>query len=404
MLFVHRLTIEIVGVNLIKDTEKAECLYEEYNQERASLNATTVWSFMNELPYSLVCGKEGIQGQPIPLDRLSTAQRNYLEFNDALLKFTNLQSVETLDCRYFQWRDVLWGDETRDQDCPFDDRRVEHFTIAAVAFILRSLGLRSAFTSKLVSLSLSLQHDHTAYRYLKDIWKLRNIQNDGIKSLSTRMSLSDIQVKLMQDAFINLTTIDLNLTIGRAHERESFSILREQLKRAQNLEHLQLDILGFNEDPEDNMDNPIDALDVLTVGIQWSRLRELKLSDLHMTDESFIRTLSQATKTLETLHVHGCTLLGDGDSWPRLYQWMRALTFNALRDLHFFENTDIDAFETDFHVYDDRLVGNVQPDNDVWHQTIGQVHARKSYSTGIYDYILRRTNVRPPLKIVRGRF
>ncbi|KAH7057031.1 hypothetical protein B0J12DRAFT_401589 [Macrophomina phaseolina] len=376
-------------------TKQARHLYQTYQQERDD----DIWGCMIEAPYARFRGERSIYGQWTPKGRLSSAQRKYLEFDEALLRFENLQEVVfSLVDPFLAWRHYSSVGEMLYGRCPATNDELNHQAIAAVAFTLRGLGWSSAFRSGLISLRLEAQYPDWTWDNLSEIWRTCCPQLEMTTCPHVDMDVAGAQIRLLGDAFVSLTNIDLQIKLRRRHSLESLTALGQQLSGASQLKRLRLHIQQTAAKEADKQP-PADVLDLVTSGAKWPFLEDLELSRLVFTVESLLRTLSKISGTLAKLAIESCTLKAHAGTWPEAYKGIRSLSLKALRKLRLEHNFDIawpDVFQ------DPRSSGYYtpgrQPADEVWHVTQQPEYrySIRAYGSNLYDYILRKTDAMPP--------
>lgn len=201
---------------------------------------------------------------------------------------------------------------------------------------------------------------------------------------------------MAEETFIHLT--DIRIDLARQHEgRKPFEALARYLSKATNLNRLELSVEEFEEITEGH-----DMLSRINDCARWPKLRHLRLVGYHFWQRSFLRTLSLVAPTLESLSLNWCILLDRESSWSNVYDAMRLIPFDALDHLHFtrgFQN----AF--DHELLDNPRETPQRRDGD----PLPVVHMMEEeelgfqyiigYSPEIYDYILKRTDTKPPLQL-----
>ncbi|GME24586.1 hypothetical protein GTA08_BOTSDO01956 [Neofusicoccum parvum] len=311
--------------------------------------------------------------------------RNYLAFDDALLSFVNLENVDLdLGWRFItSWHRLSIPYESINQDQP------AQVAAAPTAFLLRSLGWRNAFCNGVASLNIHGKVPRWEPQDLESVW-----DEDRWALPQTEKTTAEVQMQadLMKDAFSRLTALKIDLEVSGLVP-PAVRMLAGYLSAARELKRLHLGIQQRAVNPP--LFRSPDTLDTfIQFGVTWPRLKALTLS-MYFSAASLLCALSSVAPTLESLNLTDCRLVCNS-SWPQVYDKMRDVPFGALRQLRFSGNYDCS-----------NNIGQKAPEEkislkkSVRHFSEGQGPVgstiEQGYGLGIYDYILRKTDQKPPL-------
>ncbi|KAK0654199.1 hypothetical protein DIS24_g5412 [Lasiodiplodia hormozganensis] len=382
--------------------------------------------------------------------------------------------------------DTSWDENTDtswDNVLPRRTKKLYHGA-AETAFILRALGWRNSFTNTLSSLTISLPGEAARHSWqpphLNELWDQAcggggGGGQHGVGSSTTPPpnSLSPLQKDLMTDAFHHLKSLEINIGfcgLMSPPNAQSTDVLSRFLRAAaarrlerisitlrwdEDFDHLQYHIYkseswaaprnAFASSSSSSSSlhattaHPDDVLASLllttpggittttTTTCPWPALKDIMLVGIKTTAATLLSLLATLAPQLESLHLEFCMLVGsdnvDGvDTWPRVYERMRALHFPRLTDLLFHECVDFDPHRRrlgphlDQHLEDELLPPTYPafPPAVLQYSILGGVRAGdrpydddddsrpvagsfvKVWPESLYDYILRRTDRMPP--------
>lgn len=329
-------------------------------------------------------------------------QQACANFEDALLKLPNLQSFTADFTSYWNtWRNIEGIDDEEYPDTALPER------VAQLAFILRALGRRNSISGSLVSLKLHLQETYPWWS-LQDLGKAwmppgdDGTDDDGTDDepdddaepddndepkLAPQAIINQSQV-LVQNAFIHLTNFHLSLTTDEDEGNKNLRELARIINKSKNL--VRFTLSTWNR--VGNICTDPDILGAINTGSQWPMLQELELQGLRFLSESLLCTLSHLASTLKSLEVKQCTLANNKDLWTDFYKQLRLVPFERLHHLNFQECRQ---FASDRKALSKPLESWSWTDSLVMHFMDGH---RVGFSSEIYDYILKKTDIMPPLR------
>lgn len=332
-----------------------------------------------------------------------------LDLEEALLNLPNLQQLRIDHGVYEAVHDAYWrGYHFMDYNFTGLFRLPDVAQEAApIAFLLRILGKRNLSNNSLTSLRLTLDCEMW--------WSLQNLEvawispedgeyEDDEQDQETFGFRSDAIAKrnmsMAEETFVHLTDIRIGLA-AQDDPANLFEALARYLSKAKKLERLDLSTWDLDEMPEN-----LDMLSAINDCARWPTLRHLTLDTYHFREKSILRTLLLVAPTLESLTLYNCTLVGEESSWSEFYDHMRLIPFEALDHLQFTRGV-----QTAFHeeLLDNPRETPPRKDGD----PLPVVHMMEEYSMDedleyiigyspeIYDYILKRTDAKPPLQLFR---
>ncbi|KAL1632207.1 hypothetical protein SLS56_003941 [Neofusicoccum ribis] len=343
---------------------------------------------MSTIPYTRSRGENSrrTNNQAIaPGCDLTRDQRNYLALDDALLSFVNLENVDLdLGWRFItSWHRLSIPYESINQDQP------PQVSAAPTAFLLRSLGWRNAFCNGVVSLNIHGKVPRWEPQDLESVW-----DEDRWALPQTKKTTAEVQMQadLMKDAFSRLNTLKIDLEVSGL-VLPAARMLAGYLNAARELKRLHLGIQQRAVNPP--LFRSPDTLDTfIQFGVTWPRLKALTLN-MHFSAAALLSALSSVAPTLESVNLTDCRLVCDS-SWPQVYDKMRDVPFEALCQLRFSGNYDCNE-----------NIGQKAPEEKIsleksvrhFSEVQGPVDStiEQGYGLGIYDYILRKTDQKPPL-------
>lgn len=386
-----------------------------------------------------------------------------------------------IDTSWDENTDTSW-----DNVLPRSTKKLYHGA-AETAFILRALGWRNSFTNTLSSLTISLPGEEARYPWrpphLNELWDQAcgggggggqhggSSNNNNNKSHTPPPnSLLPLQKELMADAFHHLRSLEINigfcglmsppnaqstdvlsgfLRAAAARRLERISIT---LRWDEDFDHLQYHIhkceswaaprsaftttttsssssssritAAHDDDILASLLTTPGGTTTTTTTCPWPALKDIMLVGIKTTAATLLSLLATLAPQLESLHLEFCMLVGDDDTWPRVYERMRALHFPRLADLRFHECVDFDpqrrpgppldpALEDELlpptypafppAVLQYSILGGVRAGDRPYGDGGGDDSSRpvagsfvKVWPESLYDYILRKTNRMPP--------
>lgn len=347
-------------------------------------------------------------------------QRACVDFEQALLSLRNIRQLRVhLKSREFgqllHWRGYVF-----DVEYPtcfgLDYQMAVSEETAPIAFILRILGERNSSSDSLTSIRMHLDGDK--WWGLQDIdyaWTAPNADEyeDEDEEMGTLEGRSESIVQknchMAEKAFIHLT--DIRIGFGLQDDNHLFlDALSRCLGKAKKLDRLDLSAFGHDILWDDGH---FDMLTEINDLARWPMIRHLNLDGVEFSEGSILRMLALVAPTLEKLSLKKCILLDnpnlDDDldesldeksSWSSIYDKMRLISFRALSDLNFkwcYQKT----------VHKDLLEGSdwPEPENQTDAGRVKHIMVDFGvlivigYSSDIYDYILKRTDTKPPLQL-----
>ncbi|KAF4541264.1 uncharacterized protein LTHEOB_8660 [Lasiodiplodia theobromae] len=412
----------------------------------------------------------------------SNFQRAYVAMDEGLLNLVNLEAIELdvkCDDHGARWRgcmiDTSWDENTDtswDNVLPRRTKKLYHGA-AETAFILRALGWRNSFTNTLSSLTISLPGEAARHSWrpphLNELWDQAcggggGGGQHGVGSSTTPPpnSLLPLQKDLMTDAFHHLKSLEINIGfcgLMSPPNAQSTDVLSSFLRAAaarrlerisitlrwdEDFDHLQYHIYkceswaaprsAFTTTSSPRATTTTAAHDdvlasLLTTTTSWPALKDIMLVGIKTTSATLLSLLATLAPQLESLHLEFCMLVGSDnsdsdvvvDTWPRVYERMRALHFPRLKDVLFHECVDFDPQrrrlgpQLDPALEDELLPPTYPafPPAVLQYSILGGVRAGdrpyddddrrpvagsfvKVWPESLYDYILRRTDRMPP--------
>lgn len=329
-------------------------------------------------------------------------QRACTDFDKALLKLHNLKEVEACFTRSegtstLRWRDYEFLDISYDEffGLDVDDAAMEE--AAPLAILLRAMGQRDLYSSSLNSLtSLRLDFSMSDWWGPQDSIVIWEAQWRGMEEEKQAILKRNLTVAV--SAFDNLTDVHVRFN-DRDDMPEFLRALALYLSRADELRRLELRLeTRYKTWP------PLDMLAKINERGRWPRwpmLRHLSLKGFVFPKSSILRTLSFAAPTLESFSLQNCMMLGGDNPWSRLFEDMSLIPFQNLHRPEFrFCEQDTPNREIlntaprpwSFQELDARSIVLIHMKNEGEHYAMG-------YSSLIYDYILKRTDIMPPLEL-----
>ncbi|KAB2573878.1 hypothetical protein DBV05_g7454 [Lasiodiplodia theobromae] len=402
--------------------------------------------------------------------------------DEGLLNLVNLEAIELdvkCDDHGARWRgcmiDTSWDENTDtswDNVLPRRTKKLYHGA-AETAFILRALGWRNSFTNTLSSLTISLPGEAARHSWrpphLNELWDQAcggggGGGQHGVGSSTTPPpnSLLPLQKDLMTDAFHHLKSLEINIGfcgLMSPPNAQSTDVLSSFLRAAaarrlerisitlrwdEDFDHLQYHIYkceswaaprsAFTTTSSPRATTTTAAHDdvlasLLTTTTSWPALKDIMLVGIKTTSATLLSLLATLAPQLESLHLEFCMLVGSDnsdsdvvvDTWPRVYERMRALHFPRLKDVLFHECVDFDPQrrrlgpQLDPALEDELLPPTYPafPPAVLQYSILGGVRAGdrpyddddrrpvagsfvKVWPESLYDYILRRTDRMPP--------
>lgn len=339
--------------------------------------------------------------------QLRRLQKACFDFEKALLSLPNLQQLRidhnvTNAIYTSYWRRYYFTDRNFSGMEFFSDAGSD---VAPIAFLLQILGKRNSSYDSLTSLRLNL--DCEMWWNLKDLefaWsspengQYEDEDTDEEPFIFRSHAITKKNLSMAEEAFIHLT--DICIDLARQHEsRKPFEALARYLSKATNLNRLELSVEEFEE-----INDGHDMLSRINDCARWPKLRHLRLEGYHFWQSSIVRTLSLVAPTLESLSLKWCILLDDESSWSTLYDAMRLIPFDALDHLHFtqcYQNAFHHELLDNPHETPQRGDGDPLPIVHMMEEPESGFQYIIGYSPEIYDYILKRTDTKPPLQLFR---
>lgn len=335
-------------------------------------------------------------------------QKAFIDLETALLKLRNLKEVQAYFTRNdddfsFIWRNYKLEDGGPIHDDFYDldrDQAVKQ-EAAPLAVLFRVLGKRNSSSDSLTSLRLDLRMD--GWWGLQDLlatWKIQ--EGDGEEEedeeVITKEELQVIVTKAQTfttGAFYHLT--DVHIHFNKRSDMTAFlNSLSTFLSEAKKLLRLELKF----DIPNDRWQG-LDMLCAINKHFQWPMLSHLSLQGFEFPGSSILQTFSSAAPTLQSFSLRNCMLHGGETPWSQLFKDMRRIPF---RNLH---RSEFRICEQDI-VRQDVLNTEPQPWSyqELDARSIVLIRMKRGdeeyimgYSSLIYDYILKRTDVMPPLQL-----
>lgn len=275
-------------------------------------------------------------------------QAAILEFDDALLRFTNLESIQSICQRDHSQRStrrelLLGWLSGRAQLYEAAQRALatseETSAAAYTAFMLRCLGWRSHFSRTLTSLSLVF-----CSQFLLDPLEFDEFWNDD-------SDLSDSeqpgrgrmrgQQQLVLDAFRHLKYLALVIFVKPSQFPNTPAVVASWISKAEQLEYLHFRLLpcgrlGQGTMGIDALDKVVRILDLDSESIggvrtkRYLKLKELKLTTT-ITAQTLLSLLSSSSQTLQRLELDHCVAINPNESWPQIFNSMRGVPFEQLQ-------------------------------------------------------------------------
>lgn len=361
---------------MLESLRKCRKAFQEYEAQRTE---PTLYHCLHTA-YSQTQDGLGAEHESPPGD-LRRFQKACIGFEEALLKLPNLHGFLANFPPGFFWHGYHFN-----EGYEFSGREVSE-QVAPLAFALRTLGKRNAVSSSLASMKL--------YLCESSLWGLEALDQAWIPRDNRRLEIAGPLMNaqsrtLMDDAFIHLT----NLVVASADNEdllESLKALARLLNTTKEL--VRLEILVFEFHPESLLD--LDMLNQFN-GVQWPMLQELRLQHFVFTPDSLLHLLSLLAPTLKSLQLQGCVLLGQQSTWADFYPGMRLLPFQQLRHLEF-RDCHQQGKDVRGAPYQHWSSTDVKDNPLVMHHMMGGLSS--GFSSKIYDYILKETDIMPPLKL-----
>ncbi|KAF4545855.1 uncharacterized protein LTHEOB_4507 [Lasiodiplodia theobromae] len=351
-------------------------------------------------------------------------QRACVDFEEALLSLRNIRQLRVCikgreSGHFLHWRGYVF-DVSYATCFGLDWDMAIAEEIAPLAFILRILGKRNSSSDSLTSIRMHLNGDK--WWGLQDIdyaWTAPNAdeyedEDEGMETFGGRSeSIIQKNCHMAEKAFIHLT--DIRIGFGLQDDNHVFlEALGRCLEKAKKLDRL--DLSAFGHDVLWNVAH-FDMLTKINNFARWPMIRHLNLDSVQFMEGSILRMLSLVAPTLEKLSLKNCLLLDNPDSdddwdenldekssWSKVYDKMRLISFRALYDLNFkwcyqkTVHTDLLESSDWSPPENEDISGQVK---HIMVDSVG-VHLVIGYSSDIYDYILKRTETKPPLRFFRA--
>lgn len=396
------------------DRKEAYQLFKEYEAQRREKSLYTALH-ADAVDFWLRYYKERVEQNPsvvgsgvirlvAPTCRLRKA---CTDFEKALLKLRNLKEVQVCFTRrddfcFFNWRnhefcdiDICYG-----KFYGLRKNRAIEEEAAPLAFLFPALGKRNSSSNSLTSLRLDLRMD--SWWGLQDLlatWILEEDEEEeedeeDIKAEKVHL-ISTGDNTFTMEAFYHLTDVHIRFT-KRDDMTAFLNSLAMFLSRAKKLRRLELRF----ENPNDRWQG-LDMLCAINKHFQWPMLSHLSLQGFEFPGSSILQTFSSAAPTLQSFSLRNCLLHGGETPWSQLFEDIRRIPF---QNLH---RSEFRICEQDI-VRQDDLNTEPQPwsyqELDARSMVLirierGDEDYLMGYSSLIYDYILKRTDVMPPLKL-----
>lgn len=206
----------------------------------------------------------------------------------------------------------------------------------------------------------------------------------------------------MDDAFAYFTDIRLRFT-ERQEMPEFMTALARLLSKANGLTCLQLELDCVLGNRSGVQWQDLDLLTEINNCARWSTITDLCLTGFSFSETTILHTLSLAASSLESITLMRCRLLGE-DTWPHCYEGMRRIPFRVLNHLDFRTCYQCGRYsellDTLPHYWS---IENFCARSVVIHRIDDPFHLDVGYSSSIYDYILKKTESKPPLQKITLR-